>query len=185
MAKHRLKEPVRGSSTARNVLVAGAITFGFVAVTAAPASAAPVTIPGFGTFDIPWLPVPPELPVVVDVAPAKDIQQIAVDAAMSKIGSPYSSGAAGPSAFDCSGLVYWAFQQAGVTLPRTSYDQASGGAPVAKQDLRVGDVVAFYSGASHVGIYLGDGKVVHASTYGTPVQVAPLDSMPYYNARRY
>jgi cell wall-associated NlpC family hydrolase len=111
---------------------------------------------------------------------------IAVQAALTRVGSPYSWGAAGPGAFDCSGLVMWAFQQAGVSLPHSSQALASGGQPVSRDQLQPGDVVNFYSDASHTGIYVGDGMVVHASTYGQPVKVVPLDGAgPYYNARRY
>ncbi len=111
---------------------------------------------------------------------------IAVQAALTRVGSPYSWGASGPGAFDCSGLVMWAFQQAGISLPHSSYALAAGGTPVSRDQLQPGDVVNFYSDASHTGIYVGDGMVVHASTYGVPVKVVPLDGAgPFYNARRY
>ena len=111
---------------------------------------------------------------------------VAVQAALTRVGSPYSWGAAGPGAFDCSGLVMWAFQQAGISLPHSSYALAAGGTPVSRDQLQPGDVVNFYSDASHTGIYVGDGMVVHASTYGVPVKVVPLDGAgPFFNARRY
>ncbi|MET0704593.1 MAG: peptidoglycan hydrolase RipC [Mycobacterium sp.] len=111
---------------------------------------------------------------------------IAVQAALTRVGSPYSWGAGGPSAFDCSGLVMWSFQQAGISLPHSSQALASGGQPVSRDALQPGDVINFYSDASHTGIYVGDGMVVHASTYGQPVRVVPLDGAgPFYNARRY
>jgi cell wall-associated NlpC family hydrolase len=111
---------------------------------------------------------------------------IAVQAALTRVGSPYSWGAGGPSAFDCSGLVMWSFQQAGISLPHSSQALASGGQPVSRDALQPGDVINFYSDASHTGIYVGDGMVVHASTYGQPVKVVPLDGAgPFYNARRY
>lgn len=109
----------------------------------------------------------------------------ALEAAMTKLGSPYSWGATGPNAFDCSGLVVWSYLQQGKRLPRTSQAQMAGGTPVSKDQLQPGDVVGFYAGATHVGIYAGNGMVVHASDYGIPVQVVPLDSMPFYGARRY
>ncbi|RAV32760.1 hydrolase [Corynebacterium heidelbergense] len=109
----------------------------------------------------------------------------AVAAAMSKLGSPYAWGAAGPSAFDCSGLMMWAYQQVGKTIPRTSQAQLSGGKQVSVQDLQPGDIVAYYPGATHVGMYIGDGKLVHASDYGIPVQVVPVNSMPIVGAVRY
>ncbi|PEG35792.1 endopeptidase [Mycolicibacterium agri] len=110
---------------------------------------------------------------------------VAVQAALTRVGSPYSWGAAGPNAFDCSGLVMWAFQQAGISLPHSSQALARGGQPVDIGDMQPGDVVNYYSDASHSAIYIGDGMMVHASTYGTPVRVAPVDNAPIYNVRRY
>ena len=110
---------------------------------------------------------------------------VAVQAALTRIGSPYVWAAAGPNAFDCSGLVQWAFQQAGVFLPRSSYALAAGGQPVSLDQMQPGDVVVQYSDASHVGIYVGDGLMVHASTYGIPVRVESVHSAPIYNVRRY
>lgn len=109
----------------------------------------------------------------------------AVQAALTRIGSPYVWAAAGPGAFDCSGLVQWAFQQAGVFLPHSSYALAAGGQPVSMDQMQPGDVITYYSDASHVGIYVGDGMMVHASTYGVPVAVAPVHNAPIYNVRRY
>jgi cell wall-associated NlpC family hydrolase len=111
--------------------------------------------------------------------------QIAVQAALTRIGDPYVWGAAGPGQFDCSGLVMWAFQQAGISLPHSSYAQAAGGQAVSRDQMQPGDVVSYYSDASHVGIYIGDGMMVHASTFGVPVRVAPVDNAPIYNVRRY
>ncbi|MBU8827011.1 peptidoglycan hydrolase RipC [Mycolicibacterium goodii] len=108
-----------------------------------------------------------------------------VQAALSRIGSPYSWGASGPAAFDCSGLIKWAFLQGGKSLPRSSQALAAGGEPVSVESLQPGDIVTFYPDASHAGIYIGQGNMVHASTYGTPVKVAPISSAPIYNARRY
>ncbi|MBU9765564.1 NlpC/P60 family protein [Mycobacterium sp. TNTM28] len=108
-----------------------------------------------------------------------------IQAALSRIGSPYSWGAAGPSSFDCSGLVMWSFQHAGISLPHSSQAMARGGQPVSTDSMQPGDVVTYYSDASHVGIYIGDGMMVHASTYGTPVRVAPVNNAPIYNVRRY
>lgn len=109
----------------------------------------------------------------------------AVQAALSKIGSPYGWGAVGPSDFDCSGLIYWAFQQQGKTLPRTSQAQMAGGTAVSREQLQPGDVIGYYPGATHVGLYIGDGMIVHASDYGIPVQVVSVDSAPFHGARRY
>jgi cell wall-associated NlpC family hydrolase len=110
---------------------------------------------------------------------------VAMQAALTRIGSPYSWGGSGPNAFDCSGLVMWAFQQAGISLPHSSQAQARGGQAVSMSDMQPGDVVTYYSDASHSAIYIGDGMMVHASTYGTPVRVAPLNHAPIHNVRRY
>jgi peptidoglycan DL-endopeptidase CwlO len=111
---------------------------------------------------------------------------IAVQAALTQVGAPYSWGGAAPGGFDCSGLVMWAFQQAGIALPHSSQALAHGGQPVSLSDLQPGDVLTFYSDASHAGIYIGDGLMVHSSTYGVPVRVVPMNSSgPIYDARRY
>jgi len=109
-----------------------------------------------------------------------------VQAALTQVGSPYVWGGAAPGGFDCSGLVMWAFQQAGVALPHSSQALAQGGQPVALSDLQPGDVLTFYSDASHAGLYVGDGMMIHSSTYGVPVRVVPMNSSgPIYDARRY
>lgn len=109
-----------------------------------------------------------------------------VAAALTRIGDPYVWGGSGPNAFDCSGLVMWAYAQQGVSLPHSSQALARGGTPVSLNDLQPGDVINFYRDASHSGIYVGNGMMVHASTYGVPVAVAPITaSGPIYNARRY
>lgn len=124
---------------------------------------------------------PPEAAIAAPGAPA----MTAVQAALTRVGSPYSWGGSGPNAFDCSGLVMWAFQQAGVNLPHSSQALASGGTPVSREQMQPGDLVTYYGDASHVAIYIGDGMMVHASTYGVPVAVAPVDNAPIHNVRRY
>ncbi|QNG18503.1 C40 family peptidase [Rhodococcus triatomae] len=109
----------------------------------------------------------------------------ALQAGLTRIGSPYAWGATGPSSFDCSGLVVWSYKQIGKNLPRSSQAQAQGGIPVPRDQLQPGDVVIFYNDASHVGIYAGGGNVLHASTFGVPVKVESMDRMPYAGARRY
>jgi cell wall-associated NlpC family hydrolase len=104
--------------------------------------------------------------------------------AMSKLGAAYRWGATGPSSFDCSGLVYWSYRQVGIPLPRTSQAQSQVGAPVAKSALQPGDLVFFYRPVSHVAIYIGNGRVVHASTAGSPVKISQLSTMPFATARR-
>jgi cell wall-associated NlpC family hydrolase len=108
----------------------------------------------------------------------------AVAFAKANIGKPYRYGAAGPGAFDCSGLVMSAFRKAGVDLPRTSAAQSRVGTPVSRDQLKPGDLLFFYSPVSHVGIYIGGGMMVHASTSGEPVKISKLGNRPFHNARR-
>jgi cell wall-associated NlpC family hydrolase len=115
-------------------------------------------------------------------APGPQAQQ-AINAALSKLGSPYVWGATGPSQFDCSGLMQWAYKQAGITLPRSSREQSTFGTAVSRSQLQPGDLVFYYSPVSHVGMYLGDGKMVHAPTSGDVVKISPLQSQ-YVGARR-
>lgn len=108
-----------------------------------------------------------------------------VAAAMAQLGKPYGWGATGPDAFDCSGLMVWAYAQNGIGIPRTSQAQLAGGTPVSLDALQPGDIIGYYPGVTHVGMYIGDGMVVHASDYGIPVQVVPVNSMPVQGAVRY
>ena len=119
------------------------------------------------------------------VAPAPSAGQQIVDIARSKIGSPYVYGAAGPNAFDCSGFTSWVHAQAGKSIPRTSQAQASGGTPVSLNDIQPGDVVVYYSGASHVGIYAGNGTIIDALNSGSPVTERPLNMMPIHSVVRF
>ena len=77
-----------------------------------------------------------------------------------------------------------AFKKAGMSLPRTSAAQSKVGTPVSRDELKPGDLVFFYSPVSHVGIYLGGGRMVHASTTGEPVKVSDIGRRPFHNARR-
>ncbi|KAA0021293.1 C40 family peptidase [Antrihabitans cavernicola] len=182
----------------RGALVLGAVTVGAVAVPAAPAMAQTIDVPGIGHFDVPDLPAMPALPALPALPappqlpsfapPANPLVQTdgqrALDAAKTKVGAQYVWGASGPYAFDCSGLIQWSYKQAGVSVPRTTYELAQSGVPISKADLQPGDVV-LYDGGGHGALYAGDGKIVHASTAGQPVKYAPLDSMPFYAARRF
>ncbi|MFC8044365.1 C40 family peptidase [Nocardia sp. NPDC057353] len=182
------------AKTAKRAMAAGAVgaaITGAFLLPAAPASAQPITIPGVGTFEIPdTVQIPQGIPGVElpgpppFVAPQKTAGELALDAALSKVGAPYVYGAAGPNAFDCSGLVKWSYAEAGVELPRTSGAQLSAGTPVSMDELQPGDMISFYGGG-HSGLYAGDGNVVHASTSGQPVKVAPISSMPVTGARRF
>jgi cell wall-associated NlpC family hydrolase len=100
-------------------------------------------------------------------------------AAQTKIGSPYVYGATGPSTFDCSGLTSWAYGQAGVGLPRTSQQQANYGTRIGMSELKVGDLVIFYSDLHHVGLYAGNGQVLHAPRSGTVVRYESINNMPF------
>jgi cell wall-associated NlpC family hydrolase len=110
--------------------------------------------------------------------------QSAVDTALAQRGDPYVWGAGGPSAFDCSGLTQYAYAAAGITLPHSSLAQSRMGKAVARADLQPGDLVFFYTPVSHVGMYIGAGKMVHASTAGQPVMVSTVDMKGYVGARR-
>ncbi|MCF3166627.1 C40 family peptidase [Streptomyces violaceoruber] len=100
------------------------------------------------------------------------------------IGKPYVWGATGPNAFDCSGLTQAAWKAAGVSLPRTTYTQINAGQRVPRSQLAPGDLVFFYSGISHVGLYIGGGQMIHAPRPGAPVRIAPIDQMPFAGATR-
>ncbi len=111
--------------------------------------------------------------------------QDVVDAALSKVGSRYVWGTSGPSTFDCSGLTSWAYRQVGISLTRSSRGQfSSAGYKVSKSDLRPGDLVFYYSPVSHVGLYIGNGKIVDAANPRSGVRVTSLNSMPFSGARR-
>ncbi|MDH6127256.1 C40 family peptidase [Kitasatospora sp. GP82] len=103
---------------------------------------------------------------------------VALAAAMSKIGSPYVYGSAGPRTFDCSGLMYWSWRQAGVTLPRTSQAQLYAGRRISLSEARPGDLVIFFSDMHHVGMYAGGGVVVHAPYPGARVRYESVSAMP-------
>jgi cell wall-associated NlpC family hydrolase len=113
----------------------------------------------------------------------------AVAAAQSKIGVPYATAGVGPGGFDCSGLTMWAFGQAGISLPRTSYAQFGVGTPVSRSAIQAGDLVFFNtsgSGASHVGIATSATTAISATTHGVR-QHSIVDSYwssHYVGARR-
>ncbi|MFD6172110.1 C40 family peptidase [Streptomyces coeruleorubidus] len=90
--------------------------------------------------------------------------------ARAQIGKPYVWGAVGPGSYDCSGLTQAAWKAAGVTLPRTTWDQVNAGTTVSLTNARPGDLVFFYDDLSHVGIYIGNGMMIHAPKPGTYVR---------------
>jgi cell wall-associated NlpC family hydrolase len=107
----------------------------------------------------------------------------ALDVARTKIGADYVWGASGPSNFDCSGLVQWAYKQVGVNLPRTSFEQSHIGQPVAYRDLQPGDLI-IQNGGGHVAMYAGDGKILQAPQSGETVSYAKLNPDSIVTARR-
>lgn len=118
-------------------------------------------------------------------APAPSTGQKVVDAVRSKVGAPYVYGAAGPNAFDCSGLTSWAYAQAGKSIPRTSQAQASAGQQIPLNQIQPGDIVVYYGGASHVAIYVGNGMMIDALNSGSPVAERPLHYMPIHSVVRF
>ncbi|MFF2626123.1 NlpC/P60 family protein [Kitasatospora griseola] len=111
---------------------------------------------------------------------------VAVQRALDKRGSAYVWGATGSSTFDCSGLMVWAYAQAGVSLPRTSQSQAGVGTNVGKDwhNAQPGDLVVYYNDAHHVGMYVGNGMVVHAPRTGDVVKLMAADTLPILTIRR-
>ncbi|SDY44606.1 Cell wall-associated hydrolase, NlpC family [Modestobacter sp. DSM 44400] len=110
--------------------------------------------------------------------------QTAVNAALAQQGKPYVWAAAGPSSFDCSGLMSYAYAAAGISLPHSSRSQAAMGRAVSRAELQPGDLIAFYSPVSHIGMYIGNGQMVHAPTSGDVVKVASIDVMGSITAMR-
>lgn len=113
-----------------------------------------------------------------------DAAATAVEAAMSKRGSPYQWGAQGPDRFDCSGLSMWAWNQAGVNIPRTSRQQYAALPNVSRSQLRPGDLVFFGDPIHHLGIYIGDGQMVEAPYSGEVVRVNDINRNDYAGAAR-
>jgi cell wall-associated NlpC family hydrolase len=113
----------------------------------------------------------------------------AIAAARSAIGTPYSSGGTNTSGFDCSGLMVWSFDQAGIDLPRTSFDQYEVGTAVEQSDIQPGDLVFFSTagpGASHVGVAVDATTVISATTRGVMAHKLNDDywGAAYVGARR-
>ncbi|MEU7876933.1 C40 family peptidase [Microbispora bryophytorum] len=124
-----------------------------------------------GTFN----PGNPNSAGVVYTGPASGNALSALQFAYKQVGKPYRYGGTGPASWDCSGLVQAAWAAAGVTLPRTSYEQWAWGASrrVSLDELQPGDLL-WHAGYGHVGIYAGDGKVVHAPQTGDVVKIVSL-----------
>jgi cell wall-associated NlpC family hydrolase len=131
------------------------------------------------------VPVPPAAAVRVAPAPAPNRQaQVAVDAALSQIGKPYSYGASGPDSYDCSGLTMWAWAQAGVSLPHNSGAQYAATTRVDRSDWEPGDLLFFGSPIHHVGMYIGNGQMVEAPYTGRSVRVVSASRSDYVGAGR-
>ncbi len=108
----------------------------------------------------------------------------AAEHARNMVGKPYLYGGNSPNGFDCSGLVQYSYQRAGVSVPRTTRSQLKTGLPVTARALRAGDLVFFDqegSKYSHVGIYIGDGRFVHAPSSGKRVRIDRLDKRYWRN----
>ena len=123
-------------------------------------------------------------PAPARAAAAGGAAAVAVNTALAQVGDRYVWGAGGPDAFDCSGLTSYAYRAAGISLPHSSRSQSQMGRAVSRSELQPGDLLFFYSPVSHVGMYIGNGQMVHASTSSQPVKVASIDSMPSYNSAR-
>ncbi|MBP2326839.1 cell wall-associated NlpC family hydrolase [Kibdelosporangium banguiense] len=134
-------------------------------------------------------PAPPPSAGPPPVGGPADAATRAVNAAMSRRGDTYVWGGTRPGGFDCSGLTLWSYAQAGIELPRTSRAQYGVGRAVPKDQLRAGDLLFYGTSATsihHVAMYIGDGNIVHASTFGVPVKSGPLSSggRDYFGAKR-
>jgi cell wall-associated NlpC family hydrolase len=119
----------------------------------------------------------PAAPAAPAPAPATGAAAKAVQAAMSQLGVRYVWGgeSLAEGGYDCSGLMQYAYQAAGVSLPRTSKAQSGVGVSVSRADLQPGDLVFYYSPVSHVALYIGNGQVIQAPTSGDVVRVTSID----------
>jgi peptidoglycan DL-endopeptidase CwlO len=110
----------------------------------------------------------------VTIPTANTVGAQALQAALSRLGDPYVWGAVGPSEFDCSGLVMWAYAQVGISLPHYTGSQWNSGVHVSRNDLEPGDLVFFFSNISHVGMYIGNGLMIDAPNFREVVRVEPI-----------
>jgi peptidoglycan DL-endopeptidase CwlO len=115
--------------------------------------------------------------------PASGSARVALQFAYAQLGKPYEYGSEGPNTYDCSGLTMRSWGSAGVTLPRTTYSQYSATKRVAKDDLEPGDLV-FFSSLGHMGMYVGNGQMIHAPRTGKNVEVVNITS-GYYASNYY
>lgn len=118
-------------------------------------------------------------------APNGSRVQTVINAAMAQVGKRYVWGTSGPNTFDCSGLTSYAYRQVGISLSRSSRQQySSAGRRVPLSNIQPGDLVFYYSGPSHVALYIGNGKIVHAANPRRGIRTAGLHSMPISGVRR-
>ena len=119
-------------------------------------------------------------PLVTGLLTLTQLQTV-LSSAESRVGMPYVWGAAGPTSFDCSGLVQWSFRQAGIVMPRVAADQARTGPAVQVQNLQPGDLLFYHTDPtapgyiSHVAMYVGNGKMIQAPQPGMDVEIVPVD----------
>ncbi len=116
--------------------------------------------------------------------PGNSIGVQALNWALTRVGDPYVWGAAGPNAFDCSGLVMWAYAHVGISLLHYTGDQWNEGEHISRSQLEPGDLVFFFPDIGHVGMYVGNGLMIDAPTFGQPVQVQPVFWSAYVGAVR-
>jgi peptidoglycan DL-endopeptidase CwlO len=121
---------------------------------------------------------------ITAAGPSSNAAAVALAFALAQVGKAYVWGGSGPNAYDCSGLTSAAYKRAGIAIPRTSYSQFNVGTPVTLAQLKPGDLVFYYSGISHVGMYIGNGRIVHASNPTRGVVTDSVTSMPFQGGRR-
>jgi cell wall-associated NlpC family hydrolase len=167
-------------STTRTSSTRRPLPFGRRAVAALTLGAGMALTPLPALADGPATAAVQSAPVAAPTAAA----QAAVDTALAQLGKPYVWAGAGPNVYDCSGLTQYAYRAAGVHLPHSSRIQSGLGAPVGAANLQPGDLLFFYSPVSHVGMYIGNGQMVHAPTSGDVVKVVDLAHMPGLTAAR-
>jgi cell wall-associated NlpC family hydrolase len=113
--------------------------------------------------------------------PIGTVHSNVAEIARQMIGTPYRYGGRTPDGFDCSGLVYFSYHQAGISVPRSSKEQLKATTPIDLEEAQPGDLLFFrnWLKVSHVAIYLGDGRFVHAPSTGKQVSVASMDNAYY------
>ncbi|WP_026126973.1 C40 family peptidase [Nocardiopsis xinjiangensis] len=158
----RQARPDRNPTRGARALTAAALAAAALAAGAAPAAAHAAQTPSSP-------PTPSAERVHQSLADAT--VEEAINAAESQAGTPYAWGGTGPDSFDCSGLVQWAFGEAGIDLPRITYDQVAQGSKISYDNAQRGDILYWSDGgpAYHVAIYLGDGRMIDAPNSGGQV----------------